>query len=160
VPPVVGTPLKLITVIEEATLCDRVAVTVTFVSAEVAKARHISDVPLCVFVLTTSAQVKPPPVTPETTVFVPLIQSVATKARSNSFPEVVENADVATVELFVPLSTDVFASIDMPEEAAAVKFTFPMFAPLTVMVWFAGLNEKPTLDGVTVYEPFSRPPKV
>jgi hypothetical protein len=40
------TPLKLITVIEETTLCDRVAVTVALLSAVVERARQISDVPL------------------------------------------------------------------------------------------------------------------
>ena len=49
--PVVSTPVKLITVIEETVLRDRVAVTVTLVSGDGAKARQISAVPRCVFVL-------------------------------------------------------------------------------------------------------------
>jgi hypothetical protein len=43
--PEVSTPAKLITVIEEITLCDTVAVTVTFESVVVANARQISDAP-------------------------------------------------------------------------------------------------------------------
>jgi hypothetical protein len=148
------------TVIEEATLCEKVAVTVTFVSADAAKARHISDVPLWTFVLTTSAQVKPAPVTLDTTVLVPEIKSVEIKARSNSFPDVVENEDVATVELFVPLSTDVFASIEIPDEAVAVKLTPPMLTPLTVTGELVGLNVNPDFEGVTVYVPFNRLPNV
>jgi hypothetical protein len=69
--PDVSTPTKLITVIDETTLCDMVAVTETPVNGAVAKARQISDVPLCTFVLTTSAQVNPAPETPVTVVFVP-----------------------------------------------------------------------------------------
>ena len=44
--PVVSTPAKLITVNEELTLWESVAVTVTLLSAEEAKARQISEVPL------------------------------------------------------------------------------------------------------------------
>src|SRR5712692_212219 len=69
--PLVSTPLKLITVIEEATLVESVAVTVTPVSPEGAKARQISAVPLCTFVRTARTQVRPAPVTPFTTVLVP-----------------------------------------------------------------------------------------
>jgi hypothetical protein len=150
VPPVVGTPLKLITVIEAATLRDRVALTVTFVREDGAKVRQISDVPLCVLVLTTSAQVSPAPVTLETTVLVPLIQSVATKARSSSLPEVVEKDGLVIVVLFVPRSTHVVASIEIPVLAVAVKLTPPMLTLLIVTVWFVGLNVKPAFDGVTV----------
>ena len=44
--PVVSTPAKLITVKEELTLWESVAVTVTLLSADVASARQISEVPL------------------------------------------------------------------------------------------------------------------
>jgi hypothetical protein len=44
--PLESTPAKLITVMEEPTLLERVAVTVTLLSVCVAKARQISDVPL------------------------------------------------------------------------------------------------------------------
>jgi hypothetical protein len=44
---------------------------------------------------------------------------------------------------------------------AAVLLKFAVaFAPLTVTAWFAGVNAKPVLVGVTVYEPFARPEKV
>ena len=69
--PEVDTPVKLITVIEEITLWDSVAVTVTPLKGAVANALQISDVPLRVLVLTTSAQVSPAPETPVTVVLVP-----------------------------------------------------------------------------------------
>jgi hypothetical protein len=69
--PEVSAPVKLITTIEEITLCDSVAVTVTLLRVEEAKARQISDVPLCTFVLTTGTQVKPAPVTLVTVTFAP-----------------------------------------------------------------------------------------
>jgi len=69
--PVASTPVNVITVIEETTLCDVVAVTVTLERGEGAKARQISEVPLCVLVLTTGAHMRPAPATPCTVVFVP-----------------------------------------------------------------------------------------
>ena len=66
-----STPVKLITVIEETTLCDVVAVTTTPVSRDGAKARQISAVPLWTLVLTTSAQLNPAPVTLVTVVLIP-----------------------------------------------------------------------------------------
>jgi len=67
------TPVKLTTVIDETTLWESVAVTVTLASVEGANARQISDVPLCTFVRRTSAQVRPAPLTFVTVVFVPEI---------------------------------------------------------------------------------------
>jgi hypothetical protein len=49
--PEVFTPEKLITVIDEHTLWESVAVTVTLLSVVVAKARQISAVPDCTLVL-------------------------------------------------------------------------------------------------------------
>ena len=69
--PVVSTPAKLITVIEEITLYESVAVTETLLSGTVAKALQISALPLCALVRTTSAQVRPPPETAVTVVLVP-----------------------------------------------------------------------------------------
>jgi hypothetical protein len=43
--------------------------------------------------------------------------------------------------------------------AADEKFAVA-FAPLTVTAWFAGVNVKPVLVGVTVYEPFAMLEKV
>lgn len=42
---------------------------------------------------------------------------------------------------------------------APVKFTPETLALLTVTFWVAGVNEKPVLDGVTVYDPFKTPGK-
>jgi hypothetical protein len=70
--PVVSTPEKLITVMDETTFCDTVAVTVTLLRGAVANAFQISAVPFCVFVRSTNVQVRPAPVTPVTDVFVPL----------------------------------------------------------------------------------------
>ena len=69
--PVRSTPLKLVTVIEEATLWERVAETVTLLRAEVAKALQISEVPAWVLVRTTRTQFKPAPVTLVTEVLAP-----------------------------------------------------------------------------------------
>ena len=80
------TPAKLTTVMEEPTLLERVAVTVTPVKVEAAKVRQISDVPRCVFVRFTKAQVNPAPVTLETVVLVPDGESVAINASNSSFP--------------------------------------------------------------------------
>jgi hypothetical protein len=43
--PVVSTPVKLITVMDAATFCDKFAVTDTLLLGPAANARHISDVP-------------------------------------------------------------------------------------------------------------------
>jgi hypothetical protein len=66
-----STPLKLITVIEDDTLCERAAVTVTLLSTMGANARQISAVPGRVFVFTTKTQVNPAPVTFVTVVLLP-----------------------------------------------------------------------------------------
>jgi hypothetical protein len=146
--PDTSTPIKLMTVIDETTLCERVAVTVAAVRGVGANARHISEVPLCVFVLTTRAQFSAAPATPDTIVFVPVTQSVEINASNNSLPDVVERLDVATVELAVPRSTDTFASITMA--AWAVKLTPERSAPLTVTVALAGLNVTFVFVGVIV----------
>jgi len=91
--------VKLITVIEEPTLPDRVAVTETLVNGVVAKARQISAGPNCALALTTSTQVSPAPVT---FITVPVLSSLEIKASNSSLPDVVENAGVVTVELAVP----------------------------------------------------------
>src|SRR5262245_48132751 len=105
-----STPAKLMTVMGEAALCARVAMTVTALNGEAANARQISDVPFCVFVRLTSTQVRPAPLTPVTVVFGPLVQSVEINANNSSLPAVVENADVATVVLAVPWSANTVAS--------------------------------------------------
>ena len=72
-PPVpdVSTPVKLITVIDEATLWESVAVAVALFNTDGARVRQTSDVPRCTLVLRTSTQVRPPPVTLLTVVLVP-----------------------------------------------------------------------------------------
>jgi hypothetical protein len=69
--PEASTPVKVITVIDDVTLCESVAVTFTWLKGKVAKARQISAVPACVLVLWTSVQLNPAPVTPVTVVFAP-----------------------------------------------------------------------------------------
>ena len=92
-PPVpdVSTPVNVTTVIEAATLCDRVAVTVALLKTAGAKARQISAVPSWVLVRFTSVQVRLPPVTP-VTVTPLVVASLETNASSNSFVLAVVNA--------------------------------------------------------------------
>src|SRR6266849_2318398 len=69
--PDVSTPVKLITVMEEAVTCDRVAVTETLLTGAGAKARQTSASPLCALVLATNTQVRPAPETLVTVVLAP-----------------------------------------------------------------------------------------
>ena len=69
--PDASAPVKLITVIDDMTACEVIAVTVALVRRAGANARQISDVPACALVRTTSAQVNPPPETEVTVVFGP-----------------------------------------------------------------------------------------
>ena len=69
--PEVSAPIKVITVTDDVTLWESVAVTFTCLKGEVANARQISAVPLCVLVLWTSVQLNPAPVTLVTVVFAP-----------------------------------------------------------------------------------------
>ena len=105
------------TVIEDATLCERVAVIATLFRGVAAKARQISAVPLCALVLTTNVHVRPAPETLFTVVFVPDLKSVVTNASSNSFPETVEIAGDATVALAVDRSVEAFASVTIAPQA-------------------------------------------
>ena len=56
--PVVSTPVKLITLMDARRLCESVAVAVTLVMGEVAKARQISELPLCAFVRESCAAIR------------------------------------------------------------------------------------------------------
>jgi hypothetical protein len=119
-----STPVKVSTVIDAATLWDRVAVTETFVNAPDANARQISAVPRCTLVLSTNAHVKLAPVTLLTTVFVPDAEaSVAMKASSNSFPDEVENVAVVMLVDLVPLSLKANASLTRPPPELTVGVT-------------------------------------
>jgi hypothetical protein len=135
---------------EELTLLDNVAVTVTLVKRAAAKARQISEVPLCTLVLLTRTHVKPAPATPVTVVFAPDKASVPTKASNNSFVEAVEKLGLTTVVAGADRSVNTFASMEIPVTAVAVKFTPVTFAPLTVTALLIGVNVKPVFDGVTV----------
>lgn len=99
--PVVSAPVKVTTVSDETTLCESAAVTVMLLSVDGAKARQISDVPLCLLERRTSVHVKPPPVTLVTVVLDPEEKSVATNAKRSSLAAVVENAEVATEDFAV-----------------------------------------------------------
>jgi hypothetical protein len=109
----VFTPEKLITVIEETTLCDRVAVTVALLSTDGANALQISEVPSLPLARTTTVQLRPPPLTPVTVVFVPPLESVAINANSSSLPAVVANAGLLMFALATFASLLVFASVLM-----------------------------------------------
>jgi hypothetical protein len=102
----VSTPVKLTTVIEDCTDCENVAVTVTLLNSAGAKARQISAVPCCVFVLCTSTQVKLAPETPLTVVVVAVPFPLEINASNNSLVAEVENEAVArVVDVVVPSAT-------------------------------------------------------
>ena len=104
--PAVSTPVKLTTVIDDCTVCENVAVTVTLLSAVGAKARQISAVPCCVFVLCTNTQVRLAPETPLTVVVVAVPFPLEINASNNSFVAEVENEAVArVVDVVVPSAT-------------------------------------------------------
>jgi hypothetical protein len=120
--PEVLDPVKLMTVIDAASLADSVAVTVTLLSLAVAKARQISAVPAWALVLCTRVQVKLPPEMLLIDTFVPLeAASVEMNASSNSFVEEVENADDAIVLELVERSVEVVTSIAIDAVAAFVR---------------------------------------
>lgn len=89
--PVGSTPAKLITVMDEVTLVEKVAVTVTLLSSAGAKARQISAVPFCVLVLCASTQTRPAPLT-ELTVTGVVAVPPDTSASRSSFANLVERA--------------------------------------------------------------------
>src|SRR5690242_1444768 len=66
--PEVSAPVKVMTVMEAATLCERAARTLTLLSVELANALHTSAVPSCALARRTSAQVNPAPLTPVTVI--------------------------------------------------------------------------------------------
>jgi hypothetical protein len=89
--PVVPAPVNVRIVMEEFTLWESVAVTCTLESGAAENARQISEVPGRTLSLFTSTQVSPAPVTPVTVMFGDgVAASVATRARSNSLPDIVE----------------------------------------------------------------------
>ncbi len=100
--PDVSAPIKLMTVIEDATLCVRVADTDTLFKGAAAKARQISAVPFCTLLLATNTHVKPQPEMLLTVMLGLEEASVEIKANNNSLPVVVENAGLVIVELAEP----------------------------------------------------------
>ncbi len=146
--PVGFTPMKLMTVIDESTALDRLAVTETLVKAAVAKVRQTSEVPACAFVLSTRTHVNPAPVTLAMVAVPGEGPSLEMNASNSSLADFVENVDVVTVLLGVPWSFDVFTSMAMA--ACDVKLTPERLVPLTPTVRLAGVNVKPVLAGVTV----------
>jgi hypothetical protein len=112
-PPVpdTSTPVNDMTVIDDTTDLESVAVTVTFDSVDVANARQTSAVPAWVLLRTTSVQVSEAPVTPVTVMAVPDGPSEETKASSNSFGAAVENDGDATVVAAVARSVDFVTSV-------------------------------------------------
>ena len=133
--PVASAPVKVTTVMEAETLCDRVAVTVALVTIAGAKARQISDVPSWVLVRFTIVQVRLPPVMLETVIPAP-VASLETNASSNSLALVVVNAGETRLVLAVLRSVEAVLSI--ANCAVEVKFTAVTLAPLTVTALFAG----------------------
>src|SRR5262249_7291923 len=90
-------PVNVTTVSDAVTDCESVAVTLTLVSTDGAKARQISDVPCCTLVRCTRTQVKPPPLILLTTGLAAVLRLVATNASNSSLAAVVEKAAVARV---------------------------------------------------------------
>lgn len=121
--PVVSTPVKLTTAMDDCTVCEKVAVTVIFVSAVGAKARHISAVPCCVFVRCTSTHVRLPPVTLFTVVVAAVPFPLEINASNNSFVAEVENAAVARVVPVVVPSVKIVWSIATPPGLSTLKRT-------------------------------------
>ena len=117
--PLGSAPLKVTIVIDAATLCDKVAFTVTADSKAGAKALQISAVPSWAFVRLTSAHVTPPPLTP-VTVMPEELASVAINASRSSFPDFVENDDVMLL-LALDRSVEVIASVARAPNAGAMR---------------------------------------
>jgi hypothetical protein len=119
--PDVLTPAKLITVMEEATLCDSAAVTLTLANGATEKALQISAVPNCKLLRATRTQVSPDPFTLVTLTFVPEeYASEEINASSSSFPEFVENVEVLTLVPGLFLLAETLASMVIPVLALMV----------------------------------------
>jgi hypothetical protein len=100
--PEVLTPLKVITVRDEATFCESVAVTVTPLNGADENALQISAVPDWTFVLWTRTQISQAPAILVTVVLGEETLSAEINARRSSLFEVVEKASVLTVVLALP----------------------------------------------------------
>ena len=87
---------------EEATLCESLAVTETLLKGAAANARQISAVPLCTLLLVTRIHVRPAPETLLTVVLGVDTESVEINASSSTLPETVEKGGLVIVEAGVP----------------------------------------------------------
>jgi hypothetical protein len=114
-----STPLKLTTVMDDATPWGKAAVTLTEASGEEANARQISAVPAWRLQRSTSAHVKPPPVTLDTAVLEEAGPSVEINAKSSSLDLDVEKADVTALDEGFELSPKAWASMASPPDAWA-----------------------------------------
>jgi len=108
-----STPAKAITVSEEETIYERLALTEMLLRAVGKKARQISAVPFCAWVLCTRAQVKSPPETLTTDVESLEANPVEMKASNSSPFDVVENEGEVITELAVGWSCRTCTSIVM-----------------------------------------------
>ena len=108
--PEVSVPVKVITVIEAATLCDRLARTATWERVVGANARQISAVPNCALVRCTNTQVRFAPATLVTVMRADLA-SAETNASNNSLGEIVENDGEVIFVLELELSPETVTSI-------------------------------------------------
>lgn len=115
--PDVSTPVKLITVMEAATDCDNVAVTITALNGFAVNARQISAVPFCVFVRLTRAQVRVPAEILVTVMLCPVALSVAMNANNSSFPDAVEIGGEAIVVLALERFVERVTSMPIAAEA-------------------------------------------
>ena len=115
--PDVSTPVKLITVMDAATDCDSVAVTVTALKGFAENVLQISAVPFCVFVRLARTHVRLPDDIPVTVILWPVALSVEMNAKSSSFPDVVEIGDDAIVVLAFELFVETVTSMPIAAEA-------------------------------------------
>jgi hypothetical protein len=128
------------TVIEAATLCVSVAVTVAALTVVVAKARQISAVPVWALVLSTRVQVKLPPVTPLTETLVPVPEASAVmNVNKSSFGEAVVNDGDTIVLALVERLVDWVTSTAMGTPACIVKLAVTLALVIGVAI-FGGVN--------------------
>ena len=126
-----STPLNAATVMEDATLCARPAVTIAFFNGAVAKARQISASPGCPFARVTSTQARPAPFTVFTVMPPEEVESAEMKANNSSFGEAVEKGGAVTERFAVGLSVDTLVSSANGTEEGA-EFTAKVTLALCV----------------------------
>lgn len=115
--PDVSTPVKLITVMDAATDCDSVAVTVTALKGFAENVLQISAVPFCVFVRLARTHVRLPDDIPVTVIVCPVALSLEMNAKRSSLPDAVEIGDDAIVVLEFERFVETVTSIPIAAEA-------------------------------------------